>query len=129
MGHPCQRWFNIENRSFCTRMTFCCEEIVYDSSKNMQLWIILLRLYLSCDIFGIGEADNRPTSPFLHNISSILYRDVGKHRARPGARSASAGRQGASSRTRLNGGTASRTWLGGVLRIILAGQGVGHPFP
>ena len=28
---------------------------------------------LECDIFGTGNAENQAVSPFLHNLSSILY--------------------------------------------------------
>ena len=31
------------------------------------------RFRLECDIFGTGNAENQAASPFLHNLSSILY--------------------------------------------------------
>ena len=80
---PSSPRFTKPNRSPCTKMTISCEGIVYDSSNAMRLWIISPRFPLNCDIFGTGEAIYRPTSPFLHNLSSILYRHSGWHRKRP----------------------------------------------
>lgn len=80
---PSSPRFTKSNRSSCTKMTISCEGIVYDSSNAMRLWIISPRFPLNCDIFGTGEAVYRPTSPFLHNLSSILYKHSGWHRKRP----------------------------------------------
>ena len=80
---PLSPRFTEPNRSPCTKMTISCEGIVDDSSNAIRLWIISPRFLLSCDIFGTGEAIYRPTSPFLHNLSLILYRHSGRHRKHP----------------------------------------------
>ena len=79
---PSSPRFTKSNRSSCTKMTISCEKIVCDSSNAMRLWIISPRFPLNCDIFGTGEVVYRPTSPFLHNLSSFLYRHSGWHRGR-----------------------------------------------
>ena len=80
---PLSPRFTEPNRSPRTKMTISCEGIVDDSSNAVRLWIISPRFLLSCDIFGTGEAIYRPTSPFLHNLSLILYRHSGRHRKHP----------------------------------------------
>lgn len=80
---PLSPRFTEPNRSPCTKMTISCEGIVDDSSNAMRLWINSPCFPPNCDIFGTVEAIYRPTSPFLHNLSSILYRHSGRHRKRP----------------------------------------------
>ena len=80
---PLSPRFTEPNRSPCTKMTISCEGIVNDSSNAVRLWINSPCFPPNCDIFGTGEAIYRPTSPFLHNLSSILYRHSGWHRKRP----------------------------------------------
>ena len=80
---PSSLRFTKPNRSPCTKMTISYEGIMYDSSNAVRLWIILPYLSPNCDIFGTDEAVYRPTSPFLHNLSSVLYRHSGWHRKRP----------------------------------------------
>lgn len=80
---PLSPRFTEPNRSPCTKMTISCEGMVHDSPNAVRLWIISPRFPLNCDIFGTGEVIYRPTSPFLHNLSSIMYRHSGWHRKRP----------------------------------------------
>ena len=44
-----------------------------DSSKEVNLGNNSTRSRFKCDIFGTGKGEIEATSPFLHNLSSILY--------------------------------------------------------
>ena len=44
-----------------------------DSSIEVNLGNNATRFRLECDIFGTDNAENQAASPFLHNLSSILY--------------------------------------------------------
>lgn len=57
----------------CTRMTICCAGIVCCYPNPGKLWIIASRFQPDCDIIGTGKVHFRPNSPFLHNLSSLLY--------------------------------------------------------
>lgn len=80
---PLSPRFTEPNRSPCTKMTISCEGIVDDSSNAVRLWIISPRFPPNYDIFGTVEAIYRPTSPFLYNLSLILYRHSCRHRKHP----------------------------------------------
>ena len=80
---PLSPRFTEPNRSPCTKMTISCEGIVDDSSNAVRLWINSPCFPPNCDIFGTVEAIYRPTSPFLHNLSSFSYRHSCRHRKHP----------------------------------------------
>ena len=58
----------------CTKMTISCEGIVSHSTYNTKTWNNSSAFRLACDTIGTGKAIYWQPSPFLHNLSSILYR-------------------------------------------------------
>ena len=67
-------------------MTISCEEIVFDTPKNMKMGNNSARLRFEWDIIGTVKPIIRPPSLFLHNLSSFLYRaGIGKAWATLGA--------------------------------------------
>lgn len=58
----------------CTRMAISCEGIVSHSTYNTKTWNNSPAFRLACDTIGTGKAIYWRPSPFLHNLSSILYR-------------------------------------------------------
>ena len=58
----------------CTKMTISCEGTVSHSTYNTKTWNNSPVFRLVCDTIGTGKAIYWRPSPFLHNLSSILYR-------------------------------------------------------
>lgn len=58
----------------CTKMAISCEGIVPYSIYNAKTWNNSPAFRLACDTIGTGKAIYWQPSPFLHNLSSILYR-------------------------------------------------------
>lgn len=58
----------------CTKMAISCEGIVPYSAYNAKTWNNSPAFRLACDTIGTGKAIYWQPSPFLHNLSSILYR-------------------------------------------------------
>lgn len=58
----------------CTKMAISCEGIVPYSTYNAKTWNNSPAFRLACDTIGTGKAIYWQPSPFLHNLSSILYR-------------------------------------------------------
>ena len=57
----------------CTKMTISCEGTVSHSTYNTKTWNNSPAFRLACDTIGTGKAIYWRPSPFLHNLSSILY--------------------------------------------------------
>lgn len=58
----------------CTKMAISCEGTVLHSTYNAKTWNNSPAFRLACDTIGTGKAIYWQPSPFLHNLSSILYR-------------------------------------------------------
>lgn len=58
----------------CTKMAISCEGTVPHSTYNAKTWNNSPAFRLACDTIGTGKAIYWQPSPFLHNLSSILYR-------------------------------------------------------
>ena len=58
----------------CTKMAISCEGTVPHSTYNAKTWNNSPAFHLACDTIGTGRAIYWQPSPFLHNLSSILYR-------------------------------------------------------
>lgn len=63
----------------CTKMTISCEEAVLTSTYNSKVWNNVAGFHFECDIISTGEAVYCRASPFLHNLSSFLYRGEAAH--------------------------------------------------
>ena len=57
----------------CTKMAISCEGTVLHSTYNAKTWNNSPAFRLACDTIGTGKAIYWQPSPFLHNLSSILY--------------------------------------------------------
>lgn len=57
----------------CTKMAISCEGTVPHSTYNAKTWNNSPAFRLACDTIGTGKAIYWQPSPFLHNLSSILY--------------------------------------------------------
>ncbi len=58
----------------CTKMAISCEGTVPHSTYNAKTWNNSPAFHFACDTIGTGKAIYWRPSPFLHNLSSILYR-------------------------------------------------------
>lgn len=58
----------------CTKMAISCEGIVPYSTYYAKTWNNSPAFRLACDTIGTGKTIYWQPSPFLHNLSSILYR-------------------------------------------------------
>lgn len=71
----------------CTKLTISCEEIVFDTPKNMKMGNNSVRFRFEWDIIGTVKLIIRPTSLFFHNLLSFLYKaGIGNFWATLGAR-------------------------------------------
>ena len=58
----------------CTKMTISCEGTVFYSTYITITWNNSHEFHVVCDTIGTGKVIYWRPSPFLHNLSSILYR-------------------------------------------------------